>query len=111
VACPYAKQEQSESIIRLPEDDPEIIRLMLDFLYTLDYDAHDDSDTEEAHSASLWFAWAERDSLSRSDRRKLQEGLFRMNGDAMSKAILVTNEKYPDVKVGSSKLKINTCNH
>jgi hypothetical protein len=72
---------------------------MLDFLYTLDYDAHDDSDTEKAHSASLWFAWAEQDSLSRSQRRKLQEGLLRLNGEGMGKAILATKERFPDLEV------------
>ncbi|KAF2676506.1 hypothetical protein K458DRAFT_351773 [Lentithecium fluviatile CBS 122367] len=91
-------KEKDESTIDLPEDDPEIIRLMLDFLYTLDYDAHDDSDTDDRHSVSLWFAWSESDSLTRSERRKLQEGLFQMNDEGMQKAILATNVTFPNLK-------------
>ena len=71
------------------------------------YDPHE-GETNEANVVCLSLVWSEHDILSRAERRKLQEGLYLMNYRAMEKAMLVTNETFPDLKVSFCGTLVNT---
>jgi hypothetical protein len=92
----------------LPEEDPETVKRILEFLYTHTYstgDGDQDSDDEPGtDKMGVWFVWDE-DRLSRNQRRKLQEGLYEINEEAMQDLLRLLQTFYPSIEVPPTELR------
>lgn len=91
-------QEQAEGAIDLPNDEPAIVKYMLQYMYTSEYELDPGADSEDSDHFQVYLDWSQ-DGLTREVRRRLQDGIFYLNHEGMAKLVALVNRKYPDKRV------------
>tara|TARA_R110002003_G_scaffold562_10_gene20497 strand:+ start:18232 stop:18609 length:378 start_codon:yes stop_codon:yes gene_type:complete len=94
-------QEEAEGKLNLPDDDPEIVALILQFIYEMDYKATSVGyTTEEDTLLSDWviFKWNDN-TLPRRLRTRLATGLAAVTRSGMIQLIDLMKQTFPDLEV------------
>ncbi|KAF2656477.1 hypothetical protein K491DRAFT_596844, partial [Lophiostoma macrostomum CBS 122681] len=99
-------KEAAQSKVDLPEDDPEIVGYMLQFVYTCDYNGSYNTPQDFEDSArAIIFDWDEHhDDLSRILRREMMEGIGKLNEKGMARAAELTEGEKFYLCEGSTQL-------
>ncbi|ORY17299.1 hypothetical protein BCR34DRAFT_597090 [Clohesyomyces aquaticus] len=106
--------EKEEQKLDLPDDEPALVKLFLQFLYEMDYHIPKKEPGSEPATLCLEIVWG-NDQLERRVRRNLDEGLAKLNDKAMGRTadIAQGHRSYllPDennsVAIDSSELDIS----
>ncbi|KAF2107091.1 hypothetical protein BDV96DRAFT_673799 [Lophiotrema nucula] len=93
-----------DNAIDLPEDDPDAVGYMLQYLYELDYDVPPWRGADNSEHIHLDIAWGGNDNLTRREHRVFAEHLVSVNEIALKEAAQVVLNYLPYTHADARKL-------